>query len=1001
MFRRASSLRLPHTQMRRGTAGRLLSTSGGGGSTPEGLKRALRMAAESTALVLIAALVYEAVDRAVPSKTVDLRQAPFKAIVEQKRSQIAEYSELMKAGDKVAADLLAKITKKQRPIADIDMEQLLINLLGEPALPENQNGEGEEEDQEEDEEATKEVSAAMGGRSLALLESKLKPGDFKERYRVLSLQERSEALKSLAVHAQAGINASTAALSVQVLSLAAAKQVLLLDDLHDRFLQLEDYMEHTLEDRLMQTVNPAEAQTRFVLTELSQLVAASGAAVAAHRFWSSGRAGSSTYNSSGSVSPRGFVDAYSENIRRLQELCQRPTSAWLQLLRKWRLRDAKNKGMPFVFLGLATWVMVGYSQSKSEIALLQPPSNMDPVLTTLLAPPIHEVMQKFIKRPLLQQSSGSGKEQAAAAAAAISGEAFEPLEEEEMVVTPAVWPGATKQDPFHETRMLMELVQAPILENALYRGVIFNRMLAHAVAVAGPATGPAAGAWVALAHVFSALAAALPSRQPLTFAQVADVPVPERQLVFSGFAWALFLQTVYRASGSLLLVTLYSSLYNAALLAYEYSARGDFVRPLSSVYGLASELHVQWFKAFLLPVDGGRVVLGLPVEAWTSPLYWAVRVNGATAPFRRALGLHPAESVSPPHTGIISPAEITPEQIRALAARAMEAYSDSPTTLDPAGIVSLLVALEAAVAHADTRPFDFGGGVQVGNFSDAEDWHGGNVRLQRLLVDAQLLKQRPALREAMGAEAFQLRQQVQVGGNPPYRLLSSSPQTAAKGVCLQHTLASQADATAFNLDVKMRAVLQRFPRGLTQPQLEAVLAHILKSAVMSDVRLDYSVFSATLFRWQAASQATEGEAFLDVVDGFWRSSLAGAEAAAQRFENAHVFATSVELAGRPLTVEDARAIEDRRSIFVRAALMSEAALYLQIIGLAPAEYARLLQRQRTRRPECAKLDDDWRSFMESDAAWRRKYSVQYARRLTELKGLRTRRPVSEEAMLRR
>jgi hypothetical protein len=181
-------------------------------------------------------------------------------------------------------------------------------------------------------------------------------------------------------------------------------------------------------------------------------------------------------------------------------------------------------------------------------------------------------------------------------------------------------------------------------------------------------------------------------------------------------------------------------------------------------------------------------------------------------------------------------------------------------------------------------------------------------------------------------------------------LLSSSPQTTAKGVCLQHTLASQADATAFNLDVKMRAVLQRFPRGLTQPQLEAVLAHILKSAVMSDVRLDYSVFSATLFRWQAASQATEGEAFLDLVDGFWRSSLAGAEAAAQRFENAHVFATSVELAGRPLTVEDARAIEDRRSIFVRAALMSEAALYLQMIGLAPAEYARLLQRQRARRP---------------------------------------------------
>ena len=999
--------------------GRLLSSAGASGESLGHGRRVFKIVAEAIALLTIGTAACDVVDRLLPDHVVDLRQKPFAAIVEQRRSQAVEYDSLMRDGDGVSQERLSKITKKPTGrIADEDMDTLLLNLLGESEREEgtdDANLHGEEEEDDNDDLH----SSWGGGRHNKAKTSR----EFQEKYRVVSSDERAAALKSIATRSQ---ERESSSLTVKILSLAAAKQSIMIDSVHMRFMQLEDFLEFALESRLADTISPKDSHMRYVVTQLGQLSAVALTACAAHKLWGRNASGSPAgYNSSGAMSKTmGLVNVYEQYVRWLSELHTRPSSsAALRQLRKWRLYEASNhRWVPFAVLGICAFAMFNSSEGLAALPLVLPPSqgadaDADEAVG-LLALPFHRQLQQQLKPGLVNETLP-----------AWLADVFEPHEDEQMVLSPSVWQGATREDPFHRHRLSIELIESPVLENALYRGIVFNRLLGHATAVAGSVTGPTGLLFRGLAHVLSAAVAALPPTQPLSLAQAAQVPMPERHLIAGGFTWALFMQHVYRSTGSLLLATMLSSCFNAWCLSYEYSARDDFVKRSSSAYTQFKKLHVAWFQAFL-PIDdgngngngggsdGGGGVGASWLDTFASPVYWALRVNSVVPSDWNQVPSWLRGWVGAGEGPVASSVwldDITPVQIRALAKRVVEVFATSEgddkaePKLGVTDIVDLLVALEQAVAMADTRPFR---GVES-NLTAIEDWSGDNLLLRRLLLDAMLQRQRPALREAVGAQAFHTRQvhlppHIQTQGE---QLPQSAglPKGRAHAACLDHLLASQAENEAFRLDVKLEAVASRFPHGLTEKGVESLLTHALRRGFCGTVRIDYAAFQAALFRWHdepansSSSPSSSSEAFLDLIDGYWRTVNAAQEGAVQRFLRAHAFVSFVELAGRAtMSQEELRAVDNRMLRFVGAACEQEAALFLTSAGLGPARFGRLLRRQCSRAPECAKLDAEWRGFVEARLSVGR-LAPRFAAKLDELhrQRIKLRRPVAEEVVLRR
>jgi len=265
---------------------------------------------------------------------------------------------------------------------------------------------------------------------------------------------------------------------------------------------------------------------------------------------------------------------------------------------------------------------------------------------------------------------------------------------------------------------------------------------------------------------------------------------------------------------------------------------------------------------------------------------------------------------------------------------------------------------------------------------------------------------------------------------------------AARETCVSLALLNEAEEKAMHLEAKRRAVAACYgPRGLSRAGVERLLGHVLNKGFLclwpgpgakavagtgagakagvgvssggfgtgNETTLDLDAFTAALFRWQSV---TDKDVFLDLVDDYWRVAMAAHEAAAARFESTHPFKLAVELAGRRPTSEDYAAFDAKRSQFTAAAREQEAVHFLSSLGLTPEKYARLLQAQRARQPECAKLDDEWRAFVETEGCnsgtgtgttspLLRRISLRFEQRLKEMQGLRLARPVAEEVVLRR
>lgn len=894
----------------------------------------------SQAAIFLAAMTC-AEELATPRKVIDVIEQPFKRIIDQKQSQKSEYKAIVadiKSKTSSQLSSIMKIESSKRPINDEDVEELLGNLFTSKNITKDILKDDASEKEEED----VMFRAAFGRRS----DASNRKDDFQEVYRVLSDAEKQAMIANI----DAPGSAVGSTILTRVLSLSAQKHSALIN-LTERFMELEQMLDQSFDGKLAEHISPFDAFSADLSVVMGTLAGACASAAASHRFmvWAAqkGQLWAAGYNAANNLSSLGLSDLYASVKIRSEKAKHFFDSSIKSYFSIRSTIPNMYRMFPSVFLFILFYTIASdfndlCSLSKErELLALDDQLQQYPSLASIgLWSP-----QKYIEL-IKPQCEWMG----------------EVVDDEEVcVLAPKIWPGATAADPFGPWRIAMQLVSSPVFDNVIYRGIVFNRLLT-VVGTSSPS--------VLWAHVLSAIVTSANADERVNLMTVFNIPISESVLFGISIVQAIGMQMLYKATGSLLACCALSSASNAALLAYEFCTREDFVKQHSWLFKAATELEAWLLQPFFSP----RLSLQ-SIISWQLFEYRKSRI------FSAALSM--VNSKRPDEASGIYASDITEDQIDNLAIRIMEVYASSydppeekgqragstfgsiPTLharslserrLASRDIVNLLVAIEAAIVRADRRPIReismFAGNF---NFRTADSWNGENIVMQRCILDSFLRTQRPDLRSAMRASEFSAHQ-----------IYRSQPLSANKSAGKNQFLSeSQSDRALYDelmLNATILAVERTYPSGLSLDELGGVLRHVLWRAVEPTVLLDYNEFVRSLFTWYDLESV---EPFLDLLEGMYTRLHSTYTKEAHLFTRVNLDDFQCELAGRAINVQDIMKLDRKMKVHIDAALTREGMSYLHSLGLTPMAFSRLLVRYKSRYEDCSKLDREWREYLES------------------------------------
>lgn len=878
--------------------------------------KALRITAEG--LSYCVAII--ACETLMPRKVIDINEPAFKVFPQQKMSLEAEYRDVVKAIEVGTAKKLGELFQQNRKKASLDADssiEFLNNLL---LLPFDD-------------------ATDMPLKSRAKVESQSPPktqNQVQEEFRVFASDEEVRSRYLTFPSVRNGDDLITSVLNVH--SDSSWSQAMLLA----KWLDLEDMLETNFEIKLAEAISPSDAHKDFLGTSTLILLGVGATATLFHQVMQAALKSKSLlaldYNAAALSQHLGLsriskivTEEFERRRDEVKKLPWRTRTFWQHL--NWdRLTWHPRSWVAVYLFVLPIYLAWSFNCENKQRRLLDEKGPDEARATAALQARSEALKQKL--RLVVEDPNRDADDD-------------ELLSLLRVLEPPVIWPGATKADPFTPQRLAMAVIEGPIVENLIFRGIVLNRLLS--MAGTGPSPGPRA-----LAHVASVLVAQSPdfnSDQNTVFG------LSELEILVAGIAQAAAAQAIYVHTGSLLLPIVMGAALSFARLHYEFISRTDFVQQTSWYY-----------RALTTSVSGsmeanvgraGNYLMHLRHTAWFDvvrmlrprdipPLISDADLNTLTSKIMQTFASvndSPAEKGQSP-------------DVKFASMGALRQATATPPRLGAIDLCNLFVALERSLIFADTSTLD---NVNAADFVGLE---GSSTAQKRVELEVALSALAPALQKFTGYDAIS--RHVTRNGKPV-----SANRSPDKMALVAAMAPYEAMRDEFMLGCIYNAINKKYPHGLDEAGVKEMITYLLRQCVHPNTFLDLAAFDHALFGWYApissgspSSSTLHKEAFLDLINGYFvalhKAYVKEVALYKERFGDDFECA----LVGRQPTAADRHRVAKEMRVMIDAALRREGVAYLHVFGLTPAAFSRLLRRHSLQHPEVRLLEKQWTEFLE-------------------------------------